>query len=264
MTAIRRNLIISPIGDGSVHASWLSESQVRSFDLFLIYYGQRSGFGRDEADHYLERRGFKWELFHYALKHHGEILGRYANIWCPDNDIRADTRSINRLFELFEKYALQLAQPAIASGQVSYETLRQRRGVVLRYSPYVEVMCPLFTRQALQRVAHTLPESRSGWGLDWVWPRFFAPHQIAILDAVGVEHTGPLGRGENYQRLAQLGVDPGEEFERVVAKYGGFDRRLHKKFVRGRIKLPAIREAHSRPGLLERLKVRLGLPSAAA
>ena len=145
MSATRRNLIVSPIGDSSVHASWLSHPDLRSFDLFLIYYGDRGDFGRSEATHYFQRKGFKWELVDHALKHHGEILARYTNIWCPDNDIRVDTRGVNRLFELFEKYALQLAQPAIAAGEVSYQTLRQRPGAVLRYSPYVEVMCPLFT-----------------------------------------------------------------------------------------------------------------------
>ena len=264
MTTTRRNLIISPIGDSSVHGSWLSEPELRSFDLFLMYYGERADFGRAEAAHYFQRKGFKWELIDHALKQHGEILGRYSNIWCPDNDIRADTRGINRMFELFEKYALQMAQPAIAAGEVSYEALRQRPGVVLRYSPYVEVMCPLFTREALWRIGPTLLESRSGWGLDWIWPRFFARHEIAILDAVGVEHAGPLGRGENYSELAKLGIRPGEEFDRVVAKYGGFDRKLHKKFVSGTVKLPTIRESGVRESLLARLMQRLGLRRAAA
>lgn len=264
MAEPRRNLIISPIGDTSVHTSWLSHPEQRTFDLFLIYYGRNGDFGRAEATHYLRRGGFKWELVDHVCKHHAEILDRYTNIWCPDNDICADTHSVNRLFDLFERYSLKLAQPAIAAGQVSYETLRQRPGVVLRYSPYVEVMCPLFARDALRRCEPTLLECRSGWGLDWVWPRWFAQHEIAIIDAVGVEHTGPLGQGENYQKLAELGVFPGREFQEVMAKYGGFDRRLHKKFVRGRIKLPAIFEQPQQLNLLERIQSRLGLYRAAA
>ncbi len=264
MTATRRNLIISPIGDSSVHASWLSRPALRSFDLFLIYYGQSDDFGRGDATHYLHRKGFKWELVDHVCAQHADVLDRYANIWCPDNDIRLDTAGVNRMFELFERYSLQLAQPAIAAGQVSYETLRQRPGVVLRYSPYVEVMCPLFTREALRRCQPTLLESRSGWGLDWVWPRYFAQHEIAIIDAVGVEHTGPLGQGENYQRLAELGVYPDREFHQVMDKFGGFDRRLHKKFVRGRIKLPAILEPGQRQSFIARLKSRLGWRRVAA
>ncbi len=264
MAQQRRNLIISPIGDTSVHASWLSQPELRSFDLFLIYYGQREDFGRAEATHYLRRKGFKWELIDHVCREHADLLDRYENIWCPDNDIRVDTRGANQLFELFERYSLKLAQPAIAAGEVSYETLRQRPAVVLRYSPYVEVMCPLFTRDALGRCQPTFLECRSGWGLDWVWPRYFDPHEIGIIDAVGVEHTGPLGNGENYQRLAELGIFPDREFHQVMKKYGGFNRRLHKKFVRGRIKLPAIFEPDWQPSILMRLKSRLGLYRAAA
>jgi hypothetical protein len=264
MTTAHRNLIISPIGDTSVHKSWLSDPAARTFDLFLVYYGNADDFGRADTTHYLKQKGFKWELVDHLAKHHAEVLDRYTNIWCPDNDIQVDTHGVNRMFELFEHYQLQLAQPAISGGDVSYQALRQKPGVVLRYSPYVEVMCPLFTREALRKCQPTFLECKSGWGLDWVWPRYFAQHEIAILDAVGVEHTGPLGTGENYQKLAALGVFPDREFHAVMTKYGGFNRRLHKKFVRGRIKLPAIFETGYRHSLITRLQSRLGLRRMAA
>lgn len=259
MQPTRRNLIISPIGDDSVHASWLVDRPARSFDVFLIYYGKQEGFGREDADHYLCRQGFKWELLDHVARQHADILANYDRIWCPDCDIRTDTDHVNRLFELFENYDLQLAQPAISAGEVSFKFLCQRPGVVLRYSPYVELMCPLFTHDALFHVLPTFLESRSGWGVDWLWPRYFAPRQMAVIDAVGVEHTGRLWRGENYQNLAKLGIDPGREFEQVVARHGGFNRRLHRKLVRGRIKLPAIRKPDSRASLAGRMLARLGL-----
>jgi hypothetical protein len=255
----RRNLVISPIGDDSVHASWLANRPSRTFDVFLIYYGQQGDLGRADADHYLVRAGFKWELLDHAARHHRDILDAYDRIWCPDCDIRADTATVNRLFELFAAYDLQLAQPAIAAGEVSYQFLRKRPGVVLRYSPFVECMCPLFTRQALFKVLPTFLESRSGWGIDWIWPRFFGQREMAVLDTVGVEHTGRLFRGDNYQKLARLGIDPGDEFDRVMARHGGFDRRLRKKLLRGRIKLPAVWEAGRRGNLPERILSKLSL-----
>jgi len=264
MALPNRNLVISPIGDDSVHASWLSERASRAFDVFLIHYGSREGFGRQDADYYIARPGFKWELLAYALREHGDIVDRYDRIWCPDCDIRADTAKVNRLFELFERYSLQLAQPAIGSGEVSYQALRPKPGTILRYTPFVEIMCPIFSREALRRVAPTFGESRSGWGLDVLWPRYFGPHEMAILDAVSVEHTGRLMRGENYRRLARLGVAPDEEFARVLARHGGFDRRLHRRLVRGRVRLPAIREPRQSKSLARRMLARLGLPPSTA
>ena len=111
MSTIRRNLVISPIGDESMHASWLSESEARTFDLFLIHYGNQADFGRSEATHYVRQKGFKWELLHHALTNHGEILGRYDNIWAPDCDIRASTGDVNRLFELFDVDKGSLGDP---------------------------------------------------------------------------------------------------------------------------------------------------------
>lgn len=255
----RRNLVISPIGDDSVHASWLVDRPARNFDVFLVYYGRQDGFGRADADHYLARRGFKWELMEHVGREHRDLLERYDRIWCPDADIRADTNSVNQLFALFEKYELQLAQPAIAAGEASFQVLRQRPGLILRYSPYVEVMCPIFTRAAFFKVMPTFLETRSGWGLDWLWTRYFEPHEMAVLDAVGVEHTGRLKMGENYKNLANLGIDPCLEFEQVIQRHGGFNRRLHRKLVRGRIKLPAIPKPGSHVGLAQRVLARLGV-----
>jgi hypothetical protein len=240
MNTIHRNLIISPVGDDSLHGTWLSGPASRTFDLFLIHYGKQPDFGRADATYYAQRRGFKWELMHYALAQHPDIFARYRTIWCPDHDIRVNTAGVNRLFDVFEHYHLQIAQPAIAAGEVSYKTLQQKPGVILRYSPYVEIMCPIFTRDAFRRVSHTFLENRSGWGIDWVWPRYFRPGEIAIIDAVGVEHTGKLMRGENYQRLAALGIDPRADFKGVITKYGGFSRRLHRQFVRGSTRLVTV------------------------
>jgi hypothetical protein len=125
-------------------------------------------------------------------------------------------------------------------------------------------MCPLFTRESLYTVLPTFLESRSGWGVDWVWPRYFAPREMAVVDAAAVELTVRLFRGEHYQKLAGLGIDPGAEFDRVMAKHGGFDRRLHKKLVRGRIKLPAVWEPGQRREGLGRIFEALGLRAAHA
>lgn len=259
MPSTRRNLVISPVGAGSVHASWLDDAEARSFDVFLVDYSDGMDAARNDADHYLRRRGFKWELIDHVLREQGDLVRRYDRIWCPDCDIRSDTRSINRLFALFERYQLQLAQPAISAGEISFQFVRQRPDVVLRYSPFVEVMCPLFTREALFRVQPTLLESRSGWGLDWLWSRIFQAGEMAVIDAVGVEHTGRLSRGENYQNLAKLGVEPGQEFERIVARHGGFNRRLHRRLVRGRIRLPAVWQPGRRGNLAARALARLGV-----
>jgi hypothetical protein len=84
------------------------------------------------------------------------VLFRYERVWLPDDDIAADVESVERLFDLVEKHRLATCQPAIDRGDVTFRTLRVQPGYVLRYSRFVESMCPLFTREALQRTLPTV------------------------------------------------------------------------------------------------------------
>jgi hypothetical protein len=254
----RSYLVISPIGDESMHGSWLADRPNRTFDVLLIHYGRVRNFGRSDADHYLARRGFKWELIDIAAQELRQVIEQYDYLWCPDCDIRATTAQVNRLFEICAQHQLHLAQPAIAAGEVTYQFLRPRPDVLLRYTPFVEVMCPVFSREGFWRVKSTFLETRSGWGLDLLWPRLFDNKQRAIIDAVGVEHTGRLFTGENYKNLNSIGVDPRQEMQQVIARHGGFNRRLHRKLVRGRIKLPAVWEHAPPPRIADHWLARLG------
>jgi hypothetical protein len=131
--------------------------------------------------------------------------------------------------------------------------VREQRGNLLRYTPYVEVMCPMFTREAFFKVADTFCENRSGWGLDWIWPKRFATREMAIIDKVGIHHTGPLGKGENYKFLAKLGIDPYREFEETVARHGGIDRAVHRRMLRGRVRMRRIKDPDDRRPLTARI-----------
>src|SRR5262249_1579889 len=146
----------------------------------------------------------------------------------------------------------QLAQPAISEGEFSFKSLAQVRGNLLRYSPYVEIMCPIFSRDAFFALKDTFLENRSGWGIDWVGPSRFAIDQIAIIDKVGVHHTGNLGKGLNYKLLAKLGIDPHRDFDEVVQRLGGFDRSIHRRMLRGRMRMKRIKDPEDRRSLGER------------
>jgi hypothetical protein len=249
-----KNLVICAVGDRSVHRTWLAGPVAPNFDLFLIYFGNGPGTFSADAKYYVRNKGFKWEHLHFAAEQYGDTLRHYQNIWCPDDDIACDTASVNLLFEIFHRYKLQLAQPAISAGQFAFKSLVQKPGNLLRYSPYIEVMCPIFSREAFFRVQDTFLENRSGWGLDWLWPRRFGPKEIAIIDKVGVHHTGSLGLGENYKKLAQLGIDPNRDFKETVDRHGGINWRIHRRLVRGRVRMKRIKDPDDRRSLRQQLQ----------
>jgi len=215
-----RNLIVSPVGDDSQHSSWLDAAGERQFDLALIYFGGQPGRYRADADYYLAERGFKFHLIEQMLRQIGSRLDDYEYVWLPDDDIASATRDINRLFAVAGEYRLAIAQPAIAAGDVSYKVVRRQPGMLLRYTQFVEVMCPVLSQAALARVRPTLTANKSAWGVDWAWTRLIPPHQMAIIDAVGVQHTRPLHSGAGYQRMRDAGVDPHRDLQEMTARYG--------------------------------------------
>jgi hypothetical protein len=251
------NLIIAAIGDGNVLDSWLDRPAERQFDLFAIDFRPGPRQPPPQASHFLKRPGFKFEHLDYVAEHHAAVLNRYERIWCPDDDIALDTPCINQMFALMEKYQLQLAQPAIAAGDVSFQSFRPKAGAVLRYSPFVEVMCPVFTRDAFFRVRPMFRASRSGWGLDLAWPQFFQPREVAILDCIHAHHTRPLASGEAYARFRRFGIDPSTERDEVVRRFGGVSEYTSRRMVFGKLKMPTIYEPAYRRSLWRHLRERL-------
>jgi hypothetical protein len=253
MNTTRPNLIISAIGDSNVVGSWFDRPDEREFDLFIIDFrpGERSP--PRHASYFVQRTGFKFEHLDYLADHFAAELNRYERIWCPDDDIALDTRSINEMFSLVADHKLQLAQPAIAEGEVSFQSFRPQKGALLRYTPFVEVMCPVLTREAFFRVRPTFLASRSGWGLDLAWPRQFAPREVAILDCIHVQHTRPLATGEAYARFKKLGIDPAKERDEVVRRFGGLDDYTIRRMVFGKLKMPTVYEPTYRRSRWRRL-----------
>lgn len=215
-----RHLVVLRAGNDSLHPQWLAGPQ-RDFDLLVSYYGKEPGRHQDTADLYEHRPGPKWSCIADLLQAHPELVERYDVFWFPDDDLAADTDTLNRMFGLFRGLNLALAQPALTPNSYhSWKILLQHPGCVARYLSFVEVMAPIFTRAALQACLPTFSQSRSGWGLDWVWPGLVAQGRqdaIAVLDATPVHHTRPLG-GNLYANNPEL--DPRRDVESLTARYG--------------------------------------------
>lgn len=228
---LRRNLVILRAGDASLHRGWIAEPN-RDFDLLISYYGQQQELHKADADYYEMRRGPKWSCIGELLAEHGDLIDRYDAFWFPDDDLAATTETLNRMFGLFHGFGLSLAQPALTpDSYYSWDTLLQKPKYVLRHVAFVEVMAPLFERSALRTCLQTFSESRSGWGLDWVWPQLAGKGRkdaIAILDATPVKHTRPLG-GDLYRNNPEM--DPRRDEQQILERYGLQASRFKAKYV---------------------------------
>lgn len=229
-TTRRRNLVVVRAGDASLHRQWLS-APTRDFDVFVSYYGSTPNQFRHDADLYEARPGPKWPCIGSLLQEHRELVGQYEAFWFPDDDLAVDSASIDRMFAFFCAYRLCLAQPALTlDSYYTWRTLLRDPRCHIRYSRFVEVMAPIFSRESLHVCMPTFSQSRSGWGLDWVWPTLCAENdlgRIAVIDATPVRHTRPVG-GELYRNHPSM--DGKADAARILQAYGIAEVRAVAKY----------------------------------
>ena len=216
---MRKNLIVVRAGDNSLHPRWLGTNAQRNFDLLVSYYGATLGRFEGECDLYHAMAGPRWPAHHAICTQHLDRLLSYDRIAFVCDDVDARPEAWTRLFELCARYQLDLAQPAIL-GYRSYAITEPQQGVLLRYTNFVEIMCPVFSSRALERVRSTFGESVSGWGLDFLWSRLlpYSDYKVAIVDSVCVTHAGIVRQGSLRPVLDRLGIDPLDELKQVMSR----------------------------------------------
>jgi hypothetical protein len=218
---MRRNLIIVRAGDQSIHAGWIDPGRRRDFDLLVSYYGSTPDRFRASAEHYDAETGPRWPAQARLCREQWAILERYEHVAFVCDDLEVPQATWNDLFRICRRYRLDLAQPAI-EGHPTHRITQPQPGCILRYTNFVEIMCPVFGRAALQKLRGTFGESISGWGLDFLWGSLlpYPQFRMAIIDSIPIRHTRPKGGAALRPALAVLGVEPREELERVRAVHG--------------------------------------------
>lgn len=205
----RRFLVMARVGNASLHRRWIS-GEGRRFDLFLSCYGDRPQEYAADAEYLREMKSTKWPAWNAHILEERALVASYDAVWFPDDDLLIDTAGINRMFDLFMAFELAMAQPALSlDSYYSHPILLQDAGHIVRFTNFVEVMGPIFSREALAVLHPTFSQSRTGWGLDYLWPSLLYERgmgsKIAVIDAVSMIHTRPVGGGDIYQGQADAG-----------------------------------------------------------
>ena len=225
LSAARQYLVCVRIGNNSAFESWFRPEQPRSWDLLLSYYRVPEGQLRNHAEFVSSDGLSKFSAVKRLSEEHPNLFRRYSAIWIVDDDIDIEFSCVDRLFTEMVKFGLALMQPSLSRDSYYYwEITLNHPESRLRYTDFVEVMMPAFSQAAFQQCVGTFDQSISSWGLDFVWPKLlgYPSDRIAILDSIVAKHTKPIDTksGPFYKYLATIGVDPAEEFTRVVKAYG--------------------------------------------
>jgi hypothetical protein len=212
-TPCHKNLVYTSAGDNANLNKWMNGS--RYFDLWVTYYGNYEGRYSEFADYYNIRKGGKFPNLYYAYQVWPHIFNQYEAILVMDDDILIRAAQINRLFKIRKKYDLWVLQPAFdRKGKISHRITRVNRYASLRYTNFVEVACPLFRQDKLQRFMKIYDPVLVGWGVDWWFLdviRNDMKDKIAIIDCV----TGinPLDSAKEGQREIDRLQTPNQRLE---------------------------------------------------
>jgi len=219
---LKKYLVFWRADDQSLHCAWLAPPEERNFDVYLEYFGNQPGKFSGDCEYYSQNNTGKnkFERFQRLFHEQKELFLQYEAIWFVDDDIVTDAKTVNQMFELFVQNQLWLAQPALTpDSYYSHWITLCNSKYYLRFTNFVEVMAPIFSRFALLKCIETFSENQSSWGLDFVWPKILGDpkDKIAILDATQIKHTRPVGAGALYKGMT---VSPLAEMRAIMQKYG--------------------------------------------
>jgi hypothetical protein len=241
---MRRNLVVVRAGTGSLHAGWLAGPESRTWDLVVSCYEPCPPEASSDVVQMFQPGG-KWDGL-YSTLNAIQWREKYDYIWLPDDDIRADVKTINAIFEQMRHYSLRVGQPSLAPGsEYTHYIFNQCSGFRIRFSNFIEIMVPCLRADALALVLPLFKGSMSGFGLDYIWCRLGEGNNrsSAIMDTISVLHSRPVGV-HLQGKMALEGKTPQvEEAElrgrfdiperpRPIA-YAGYDR--HGRFISNRV-----------------------------
>lgn len=203
-----------------MHQSWFKRKV--NADLFISYFGDKKDRYKSECKYYEAKKGPKWSPIYDLINRNWKDIKYYNSIWFPDDDLTTTPEDINRFFELFDEYNLWIAQPALKrKSYFNHSITRKHPNSIIRFTNFVEVMAPAIAPKQLQKLMPSIKESKSGWGLDHVWPIILGlpTRKIAIIDDATITHARPMG-GPLYVALKKEKVNYKAERNHVLKKYG--------------------------------------------
>ena len=177
---MKKNLLIGCVGPTSLHQKWIAGDC--NFDLMLVHYGDDDRY-KDDGE---------YDIF-------DQIPNGYEYVFIPDDDLHMTSIQIDRLFELAKEYKLKICQPSLV-GYYSIPLNLNHPGSLLRYTDYVEIICPCFDIETFEKCRNTFTHNKSCWGIDLLWGVVLGHPQdaIAVVDDVIAIHTRPCFWGDNY------------------------------------------------------------------
>ena len=188
----KKNAVFVAAGKDSLHRQLLKGEA--DFDLHLLIYDDSYNKYCNDSDFICADAGYKMDMTYRYLHRHPELIEKYEYFFLMDDDIEMNTEEVNKLFRMMREYNIKIAQPSLVMSYYTYEHTLHNPLCILRYTNFVEMMIPCFSREALIKVLPTFEKKVRGCGIEFHWPILINTNQqdMAIIDLVCAKHVRPL------------------------------------------------------------------------
>lgn len=216
----RKCLFAVPVGDAGKP---FLEKIIRKFGHenfdYLVFLWEGTDLSEDvfKKCRIIREPGIKW----YFLKKYltPAVCAPYDYVFTWDDDIEVDDFSVERFLDIMEHNHLELAQPALTRDSYHiHGMVLGRTGKVGRYTDFVEIMVPVFKKDAWVKYWNILEPDWNywGWGYDDMANSLCGYRFTGIIDCELVRHA----------KICRKNPEAKKECDLFVAKHKGAWRAL--------------------------------------
>ncbi len=181
----------------------------KDFDYLIFVYDQ-TDFKEDIFKHcrFIREKGYKWQFMKKYLT--PTFCESYDFVFVWDDDIDIEGFSYKNFLNIMMRNNLEVAQPALSpKSYYSHKiTLQNPKYNIGRYTDFVEIMVPVFTKEAWKKFWFMIEPDYNfwGWGYDLIAKSYCSFKNMGIVDCEIVTHTKPL-RGkcnDSYEEMKKF------------------------------------------------------------
>ncbi len=227
----KKNLVIVRAGLSSLHNQYFYESfEKKSWDRMILSYVEPNPLDLEKSEYVVQGGLTKWTDFSELINIGFFSNSGYEYILLADDDVvPSNSKTINLLFDIAKKFSFEICQPALTHDSYhSWYVTLQSPAFHLRYTNFVECMCPVFSANSIKILEKEIAIAKSGCGLDLIFSEYFEPSKnlIGIIDDVTFKHTKPidLKEGAFYKHLREHGIDATRETFEYMLKFNIFQK----------------------------------------
>lgn len=221
-----KNLVIVRSGLSSLHGQYFYDNSIpREWDRMILSYVDPVVRDIDECDFVVEGGLSKWTDFNDLLDMGFFSKYDYDYIMLADDDVVPfDLNSVNILFDRAKMFNLEICQPALThDSYYSWVITLQSPAFHMRYTNFVECMCPVFSKNSLDIIKPVIATAVSGYGVDIIFSELFSLEKkpMRIVDDSIFRHVKPIDPlgGEFYKHLQKNGVDVNKELSHFTGLF---------------------------------------------